>query len=296
VSSRALSARQALEQEVVQAEREVESGVAVPGAFGIEDHRQRRADQDVLGADVAVHQRQLGGQCGLGQSARACRAHVAGACGWSRSGRVRAGSGRRYVVGRELLAQRIIAGRARHAAGPGCWPPVRPSCSLGSGLAAARLSRPGTTATRPGSPSRRRPAPRHAPLAGGTTPGRVSWAKADPVPFMGVACHRRLPVAGHLEPGQRGLDTQAAAGQVEPPDVGRDTAGQCGPAQQCARVRPGPGGGRTLAARPTVVANPVIAWLPPAPRCPRKVPGCVPRYAAAGCICRPCWRCAANRS
>jgi hypothetical protein len=35
----------------------VERRVAPPGAFGVDQHRPLRADQDVLRADVAVHQR-----------------------------------------------------------------------------------------------------------------------------------------------------------------------------------------------------------------------------------------------
>ena len=47
---------QALQQQVVEAEGEVEGRVAVPGAFGVEEHRPVRPDQDVLRADVAMHQ------------------------------------------------------------------------------------------------------------------------------------------------------------------------------------------------------------------------------------------------
>ena len=38
-----------LQQQVVEHEREVERGIAVPRAFGVEDHRAVRPDQDVLG-------------------------------------------------------------------------------------------------------------------------------------------------------------------------------------------------------------------------------------------------------
>ena len=41
---------------MIQAERQIESRVAPPGAFGVEQHRAGGADQDVLGADVAVNQ------------------------------------------------------------------------------------------------------------------------------------------------------------------------------------------------------------------------------------------------
>src|ERR1700716_3418323 len=44
---------QALEQQMVEAESEIERRIAVPRAFGIEEHRTARAGQDVLGTDVA---------------------------------------------------------------------------------------------------------------------------------------------------------------------------------------------------------------------------------------------------
>ena len=51
---------QAFEQQVVEAEREVEGRVAVPGAFGVEKHRPARTDQDVFRADIAMDQREAG--------------------------------------------------------------------------------------------------------------------------------------------------------------------------------------------------------------------------------------------
>ena len=52
---RAVGAHERLEQQVVQAEGDVEGGVAIPGAFGIEEYRTARAGEDVLRADVAMH-------------------------------------------------------------------------------------------------------------------------------------------------------------------------------------------------------------------------------------------------
>ena len=42
---------------MVEAEGDVESRIAIPGAFGIEENRTGPAGQDVLRADVAVNQR-----------------------------------------------------------------------------------------------------------------------------------------------------------------------------------------------------------------------------------------------
>ena len=48
---------EALEQEVGETEREVERGVAIPCALGIEKDGSVRADEDVFWADVSVDQR-----------------------------------------------------------------------------------------------------------------------------------------------------------------------------------------------------------------------------------------------
>jgi hypothetical protein len=42
---------------VVEAEGEIEGRVAVPGALGVEEDRAARASEDVLRADIAMHQR-----------------------------------------------------------------------------------------------------------------------------------------------------------------------------------------------------------------------------------------------
>jgi len=44
---------------VIEAEGEVEGGIAVPRALGIKEDRACWTDQDVLRADVAMHQRKL---------------------------------------------------------------------------------------------------------------------------------------------------------------------------------------------------------------------------------------------
>ena len=51
---------QALEEQVIETEGEIERRIAVPGAFGVEKHRTARPDEDVLRTDIAVHQRQPG--------------------------------------------------------------------------------------------------------------------------------------------------------------------------------------------------------------------------------------------
>ncbi len=64
----AILPQHALEEQVGQAEGQVEGGVAPAGAFGIEKHRPSRPVQDVLGTDVAMDQGEPCGerQCGEG--------------------------------------------------------------------------------------------------------------------------------------------------------------------------------------------------------------------------------------
>src|SRR5262249_43017016 len=62
------------EQQVIEAERQVERRVAVPRALGVEEYRAVRTDKDVLRADVAVYQGELGVRGGLGEAAQRARA------------------------------------------------------------------------------------------------------------------------------------------------------------------------------------------------------------------------------
>ena len=45
---------------MVETERNIEGGIAEPGAFGVEEHRPELAIKDVLRAHVAVNQRAFG--------------------------------------------------------------------------------------------------------------------------------------------------------------------------------------------------------------------------------------------
>ena len=63
----------ALEQQVVQAERDVERRVAEPAALGVQQHRPVRAEQDVLRADVAVDERPGGWRRSVGEPPRSGR-------------------------------------------------------------------------------------------------------------------------------------------------------------------------------------------------------------------------------
>lgn len=44
---------------MIEAEREIEGGISVPGAFGIGEHRSVAGHDDVLWADVSVDERDV---------------------------------------------------------------------------------------------------------------------------------------------------------------------------------------------------------------------------------------------
>src|SRR6516162_3477756 len=54
---------QAFEQHVIEAEGEIEGGIPEPGAFRIDEDRALRSNQNVLWAEIAVNQGQLGARC-----------------------------------------------------------------------------------------------------------------------------------------------------------------------------------------------------------------------------------------
>ena len=51
---------EAFQQQMIEAERGIERGIAIPGALGIEEDRPARADEDIFRADVAVDKSPLG--------------------------------------------------------------------------------------------------------------------------------------------------------------------------------------------------------------------------------------------
>src|SRR5205823_3589489 len=59
-SIRSLAIPQTLQQEMIQTEGQIECRVAEPGAFGIQEHWTTRPRENVLRADVAVNQGNLG--------------------------------------------------------------------------------------------------------------------------------------------------------------------------------------------------------------------------------------------
>ena len=212
------------QHEVIEAEGGVESGVAEPGAFGIEQHRLAgvNVDEDVLGADIAMNQGKFrpGGDRQHGEDAVAD---------------VRMSFGRMPKIGVE--PQRIekpvgIEGAlvgdlherrgvdAAQGRGDG-------DCHIGVGPAGQKLGFPQPVILRAQEVQERDAArpilAQHARhIAGDDFRGA-----AQPGDFILIALERRLPVAGDLEFGERALGASVAAiGQRHLDDVGGDAAGQ----------------------------------------------------------------------
>ena len=105
----------ALQQQVVEAERDVERRIAAPRAFGIEEHRPVGPDQDVLRADVAMHE---GARVALRRADQ--RGERGARSGWARPVASRYGS-RRMAKKIASVAKRA-ASSGRAAVARGCAP------------------------------------------------------------------------------------------------------------------------------------------------------------------------------
>ena len=158
----------ALEQQVVQHEREIERRIAVPCALGVEDHRTRGPDQQVLRAEIAVDQHALRGTRRLDERGEARRE-----VGMRARGRDEIGlepDRIEDVVGRE---PRGDVGRSAVAA----W--IRPSTSPTAAAIAASMSPSRSRSFQTGCASGGRyaiakhPAARSSPRIAGTAAGTM---------------------------------------------------------------------------------------------------------------------------
>jgi hypothetical protein len=295
-----------LEQEVIQHEGKVERGIAVPGTFGVDQHRTAGSEQHVLRADVPVHERQAG--------PGGTRDHVLEV---ARELRMAPGGGHQVrldaqrmeiVVGGEPAGELPVA----RAAG------VQPTDQIAH---RGGLLRPHGAGQQPGLPHRvildRQVAHREQAAAWVVgqrhrdMPGDDPGGEAQPVPFDRVPADRRVPVPGDLELGQGALDADGAAAGVDPPQLGRDAAGerrpgrslagsgeallgQKGPGRRRNLRRAGPGHGRRRSGPPGAVmaaadqGRQSRSWLPPI-RAARAGHGCRPTRPASGAAGRG-WR------
>ena len=250
---------QAFQQQVVEAERQVEGRIAPPGAFRVQEHRAVRAGQDVLRADVAVHQGALVGLRRGDQRVAAARA---------RSGCARRGGDQ---VGLQPDVEEDRVGGKRPRPGPAgaavaAW--MRPSRSptaaakSGSAVAVAQLRLPQRMVVRRQVlPSPAGPDCRVLAEQGGRGAGHGRVGLLHPARLVEVAVHRRAPVRGDPQLGQRAFHADRAGGQVDAPDVGGHAAGQAlalrggGVEQVHATERGDDLGGRGLACHAVTVSR-----------------------------------------
>ena len=212
---------EALQQQVIEAEREIERGIAPPGALGIEEHRSVRAAQDVLRADIAVHQRTLVG-LGGGDEVVKRRREV----GMRAGGRDQIGLQADVVedpVGGEVGRDRGIGGGGGVDAHRACR---RPGGESRIGMRRRAVASSTVCSCRAaGTAWRARPCfVETEQLRRGTGDGGVG--ALHPACLVAVALHRRLPVRRHAQLRQCALHADRAGGQVDAPDVRRHAAGQ----------------------------------------------------------------------
>jgi hypothetical protein len=204
----------ALQQQVVEHEREIERRIPIPRALGVEEDRTLRPGQDVLRADIAMHEREIRPHQPAGQRVEPrhqVRMHAAG------RDQVRLRADRKEdVIGGEALRDVVAARRRRMD------PCELPADRLGGPRldgAVAELRLPHRIALR-------RQVFHHEPA------GRLVLEQDarhrlrrdvpdHPQPFRlaVVALDRRAPVGFHLEPGQRLLDAVALAFELDQPEV-----------------------------------------------------------------------------
>jgi hypothetical protein len=211
---------EAFEEQVVEAKGEVERRVAPPRAFGVEEQRAFGPHEDVLRADVAVHQRDGVHTRLLDQSRERGRE-----LGMPSAGGEQVGiepDVEKDRVGREARRER----RTRSAEG---MDPRQRATDR------ARDDDVGETDPQVAFPESVRVGwqvlhhehaePRVLPEHARSAAGDRFVRDLHPARFVEVALDRCLPVGGNAQLGQGTLDTPPALG-VDAPDVRRDAAGE----------------------------------------------------------------------
>ena len=212
---------QALQQQVVQAEGDVERGVAVPGALGVEKHRAAGPDEDVLGAHVAVHQGEPRLRRRRGEAGEA-RAQVGVPLGGGEQVGLEA-DGVEDAGGVEAVAQVPAAGGcAVNRREPGAhlarrrFVRVAPAELRLPQRVVGGIEETHDEAARPGVLGDQRRYPRRVDA------GRL----LHPRPFVAAPLDRDLPHRVDLEAGEGPLDADRPVREVDAPDVRRHAAGQ----------------------------------------------------------------------
>jgi hypothetical protein len=212
---------QAFQQQMVETERQIERRITPPRAFGVEEDRPLRTAQNVLGADIAMHQRTLVGLRRGEQCLKPRRQIRMGARGGQQ---VRLQPDRiEDLIGGELPRHNRIGGRRRMNA----YQPVRHGASKGRiGVAVVQLRLPQLMVRRVEEPHGQRP--RGGVLAEQVRRG--TWhsliGAAHPARLIEIAAHRRPPIRSHAQLRQRPLHADRTTRQVDAPDIRRHAARQ----------------------------------------------------------------------
>ncbi len=209
---------------MIEAEGEVEGRIAPPGGLGVEKDWAIRADEDVLGANVAVDERQAGGGGPLDQ-------------GRQFSGHRRLTPARRQEVGVEPQRTEDVVGGEflgdiAAASGGGVDPAQTVADRRGHGgidLAGKQLPLPQGKSVR-----RQEGHGEDAKiLVGGQDLGRAAGddglRRLEPAPFIERAADGRAPVITHPQLGDRAFDDEDPSVGLHLPDVRGHPAREHGP-------------------------------------------------------------------
>src|SRR5581483_8292807 len=212
---------QAFEEKMVEAEGRVESRIAVPGAFGVEEHRAKRAGHDVLRTDIAVDERARRRGGAIGECVERSR-HVA----MAPSGRAEIGIEPERLedpASRECRRYRHIAGgRGVDGGEPAAHRGRKSDIDLARHQGRLPQPEPGRVEIIHGEKHRRvvmREDARRAPRdAGG--------GDLEPATLVAIALDRREPFVLDRELRHGALDAEDPAAGLDAPDLRGDAAGQ----------------------------------------------------------------------
>ena len=216
-----------LEQQMVQHERKVERRVAVPRAFGVQHDRTVGADQQVLGAEVAMDEHAFGGGGAVGE-----RGESGGEIG------VRAAGGDQVRIEADRPNRASVANRAATSGRPAVAPWSRPSTSPTPAPVFASITPSRARPSRPDNgravaiPSRtRRPAGSSASNRG-TFPGTIEPASRNHSASYALRSTGSVPIGRDLQFRQGTFDAKRLSFDIDAIDLRRDTTGQ----RRCART------------------------------------------------------------
>ena len=207
---------------MIEAKGKIKSGVAPPGAFRIQKHRPRWATQDILRADIAMHQRALaarGDSRDIFQNTRQIRMR-AGGCqqiGFQ-------ADGVENLICRESFGQRGMQGGMGV---DGCDAPPDFASESGIRMAIAQPRLPDRMILWRKECHGEATCRLILPQQLGHRAGQSAIRFGQPACLINIAHNGRAPIGGDFQLGQCAFDANIAAiWQAEAPDIGRNAARQ----------------------------------------------------------------------